>query len=238
MTLLPLSAALSLPAIAAASYHFPMFVRQIERRRLRQRCASTRSLVLTYDDGPGEDLTPDLLRLLATRAARATFFLTGRRAADHPELVEAIVRGGHEVGCHTHEHLHPWRIAPHRAVADIHQGYDVLRTWIKPDAIFRPPYGKLTLPTWLALRRRRASVGWWTITGGDVRRTLPAPDRAAQRARRDNGGVVLLHDFHRAGARAEFVLDATQHLLDAANRCRWTVRTLSEVFALKTARAA
>jgi hypothetical protein len=34
------------------------------------------------------------------------------------------------------------------------------------------------------------------------------------------------------------VLDATQHLLDAANRCRWTVRTLSEVSALKTARAA
>ena len=90
----------------------------------------------------------------------------------------------------------------------------------------------------MALRRRRAAIGWWTITAGDVRRTLPAPDRAAQRARRDGGGVVLLHDFHRAGERADFVLDATRRLLDAAEHHGWTIRTLGELFALRTARAA
>jgi peptidoglycan/xylan/chitin deacetylase (PgdA/CDA1 family) len=228
----------SLGVLGAGWYLAPMTPRWGAVQRLRSMCSATRSLVLTYDDGPGEKLTPALLRLLADHSARATFFLTGRRASAHPALVETIIARGHEVGCHTQDHLHPWRTAPHRAVADIDRGYDALSRWIGSDAVFRPPYGKLTLPTWAALRRRRASIGWWTITGGDVRRTLPSPDHAAQRAQRDNGGVVLLHDFHRAGARADFVLDATRHLIDSADHYGWSLRTLGDLFALQPARAA
>lgn len=104
--------------------------------------------------------------------------------------------------------------------------------------MFRPPYGKMTLPTWAALRRRHVSIGWWTITAGDVRHTLPRPEEAAQRAARQGGGVVLLHDFHRCPDRAAFVLRATRCLLETAARRGWALRTLGGLFALKANRAA
>lgn len=238
MTFASLTTALALPAMVPASCYFPLLVRRYQQQRLRHLCASTRTLVLSYDDGPGEHLTPQVLELLHAHRAPATFFLTGRRAVDHPELVDAIIKRGHEVGCHTHAHLHPWRTSALRAVADIRRGYRTLARWIPPDAMFRPPYGKMTLPTWAALRRRRVPIGWWTITAGDVRHALPEPEEAAQRAERQGGGVVLLHDFHRCPDRAAFVLQATRCLLEIAARRGWALRTLGDLLAGKAKRAA
>lgn len=203
----------------------PMAWRRRQQQRLRRLCASTRSLVLTYDDGPGPRVTLSLLALLRARGVQATFFVTGARAAAHPELVDAIEQDGHEIGCHTQDHLNHWRVPPPQAIADIRAGYRTLAQWVPPDGLFRPPYGKLTLDTWATLRRRRASIAWWTITAGDVRRVLPQPEEAAREAQRHGGGVVLLHDSHQDQQRAAFVLESTETLLDAAAHERHTVRT-------------
>jgi len=188
-------------------------------------CASTGSLVLTYDDGPGPRVTPCLLALLQTRGVRATFFVTGARAAAHPELVDAIKQAGHDIGCHTQDHLNAWQVPPGQAIADIRDGYRTLAHWIPPDGLFRPPYGKMTVHTCATLRRRRAAIAWWTINAGDVRRVLPRPDQAARRAQRHGGGVVLLHDCHREHERAAFVLKSTETLLSTAEREGYNVRT-------------
>jgi peptidoglycan/xylan/chitin deacetylase (PgdA/CDA1 family) len=142
-----------------------------------------------------------------------------------PELVDAILQAGHDIGCHTQDHLNHWRVRPAQAIADIRAGYRTLAEWVPSDGLFRPPYGKLTLDTWAALRRRRAPIAWWTITAGDVRRVLPQPHDAARQAQRHGGGVVLLHDSHRQRRRAEFVLESTETLLDAAAHEGYTVRT-------------
>ena len=84
----------------------------------------------------------------------------------------------------------------------------------------------MNLLTWAELRRRGAPIGWWTIVGGDVNDVLPPPETALEQAKRDDGGVVLLHDFDRGQERAAFVLRSTQLLLDAADERGWRLRTL------------
>ena len=229
MVLSSLAVAVSLPAVAAGWYLAPMTARWRQERRLRATCAAMRSLVLTYDDGPGEELTPRLLDLLGSRGARATFFLLGTRAVENPAIVGRMVEHGHEVACHTHEHFNAWRAWPWRSVTDMNAGYRALSRWVPGDGMFRPPHGKMTLLTWAALRRRRAPVGWWTIEGGDVCEQLPRPDTAVDQAVHADGGVVLLHDFDRGRERCEFVLTCTELLLDAAGRHGWTVRTLGDL---------
>ncbi|MHC4142110.1 MAG: hypothetical protein ACYSUF_09615, partial [Planctomycetota bacterium] len=59
-----LTASAFVPVAAAGWYVGPMLARRRHERRLQARCASTGTLVLTYDDGPGEKLTPTLLDLL------------------------------------------------------------------------------------------------------------------------------------------------------------------------------
>ncbi len=231
MIVTTLTATLAVPAAAASWYLAPMAARRRQERRLRSICAESRTLVLTYDDGPGPELTPRLLDLLDSRGARATFFVLGARAVEDPALVDRIVDAGHEVACHTYRHLNAWYTLPWRGVADVDAGYRSLARWVPDDGPFRPPHGKMTLTTWAALRRRRAPIGWWTINGGDVRNELPPATTAVAQAKRAGGGIVLLHDADREPERNEFVLQSTELLLDAAREHGWSVRTFGELAA-------
>src|SRR5262245_52172928 len=99
-----LSTMASLAAVSAGAYLGPHVLRWSGERVLRQRCRAKRTLVLTYDDGPGSDLTGKLLDLLAARGARATFFLLGCRAEQNRAMVERLTDSGHELGCHSQWH--------------------------------------------------------------------------------------------------------------------------------------
>src|SRR5271163_969174 len=61
-------------------------------------------VALTFDDGPNDPYTQQLLDLLARRKIRATFFLMGSYVLRHPEIARAIHRGGHLLGNHTMTH--------------------------------------------------------------------------------------------------------------------------------------
>src|ERR1700710_1284192 len=61
-------------------------------------------VVLTFDDGPWPPTTPRVLAALAKECVRATFFLIGKPASEHPELVRRIAALGHTVGHHTWLH--------------------------------------------------------------------------------------------------------------------------------------
>ncbi len=81
------------------------------------------------------------------------------------------------------------------------QDMSSLSRWIQPDGMFRPPYGKITLPTYWSLRRRNAPVWWWTIDSGDTRKVLPNPQQIADKLRKEGGGIVLMHDLDRTQER-------------------------------------
>ncbi len=203
---------------------------------LRAACAARRALVLTYDDGPGPTLTPLVLGRLAVAHARATFFLLGMRAPGAEAVVDRILGDGHELGCHTKQHVNAMRSSPWRAIRDIDDGYRALSRWISPNSPFRPPYGKVTVPTLLALRRRGAPVCFWTVDSRDTARgALPDPACVADEVRRAGGGVVLLHDFDRASdaqERAKYVLTVTDQLLLAAEREGLQIMTMGQLLGL------
>ena len=57
-------------------------------------------VALSFDDGPHPTFTPQVLDILQRFDAKATFFLIGERALQHPELVARIKAAGHEVANH------------------------------------------------------------------------------------------------------------------------------------------
>jgi peptidoglycan/xylan/chitin deacetylase (PgdA/CDA1 family) len=204
--------------IAAAAYFSPWIWRRSRMSAIRKEVTEKRILALTYDDGPSETLTPRLLDLLRQHKASATFFMLGRNAKQHPQLVDRVLQEGHAIGCHSDQHVHAWKAAPWRAVADINAGYETLASWVPPNGMFRPPFGKMTLPTFLSIRRRGASVWWWTIDSGDTYPTLPQPAQVADTLHREHGGIVLLHDIERSKERDDFVVETTAALLNLAER--------------------
>jgi len=203
----------------------PWLLRQIEVSRLRRVCRARRLLALSYDDGPGPTLTPQLLSRLSASGVKASFFPLGARAEGAPEVLDQVRREGHEVGSHSMRHVNAWRSNPVRSVRDMLEGF----ACFSPSRLFRPPHGKLTIFHWLILRGRGTRTAWWTIDAGDTWEPLPAVDDVVARVREQGGGVVLLHDFDRSADRCRYVLDLTSRLLELAVTERLHVLPLGEI---------
>jgi peptidoglycan/xylan/chitin deacetylase (PgdA/CDA1 family) len=221
-----LAVAIALAGLAA--YFSPWLWRRYRMAGVNREMVKNHVLALTYDDGPS-GITPELLDLLRRRGARATFFMLGRHADGNSEIVERVRKEGHDIGCHTDQHLNAWKTLPWKSIADINAGYRRLARWIQPDAMFRPPYGKMTLPTCWSIHRRKAPVWWWTIDSGDTRDVLPQPAEVAERLRTAGGGIVLMHDLNRTPERNEYVLKLTALLLDVAQQESFNVTPLREI---------
>lgn len=220
-------------SLIGAAHIGPQILRTSAVARMRALCRRKRMICLTYDDGPGPDLTPRVLDALHGHNAKATFFLLGIRAEYRPELVDRAQAAGHELGCHSARHLNGWKTTPAHARKDVEAGYQMLARWIAPSCRFRPPYGKLSLGQYRALRRRMAPINWWTIDSGDTGARLPSPDRVWEAVQRDGGGVVLLHDMDRErdhAERAAYVLQLTDLLLTRGRDAGMRPGTLTDLF--------
>src|ERR1700751_666629 len=98
---------------------------------------------LTFDDGPHPEYTPRLLAVLAQHQVRATFFMVGEVAQQHPALVRQVAQEGHTIGNHSWDHQSfrtlpgPARRRQIRSCARVLAPYG--------HALFRPPYGEYSL---------------------------------------------------------------------------------------------
>jgi peptidoglycan/xylan/chitin deacetylase (PgdA/CDA1 family) len=67
-------------------------------------CVEPNTIALTFDDGPSE-YTKHFLDVLRDYDARATFFVLGEAAQEHPELLRRIQDEQHQIGSHTYVHV-------------------------------------------------------------------------------------------------------------------------------------
>ena len=65
-----------------------------------------KAVYLTFDDGPIPEATPFILDTLKEFGVKATFFMVGDNVRKYPELYKRILAEGHQVGNHTHNHIH------------------------------------------------------------------------------------------------------------------------------------
>lgn len=189
--------------------------------RLAPAAAARREVALTFDDGPDPTVTPRVLDLLDRHGARASFFVIGRRAARHPELVRDIARRGHRVENHSQRHR-PWFAcltlgATRRDVTEAQATLTAILAGVAgPPAFFRAPIGlrsPLLEPVLAGCGLRHAG---WSRRGLDgVSGNAPA---VLRRLTRDlaGGDVLLLHDggAARTPAGAPVVLEVLPALLD------------------------
>jgi len=104
-----------------------------------------RVVALTFDDGPNGMWTPLVQQRLAQAHVPATFFLIGHDVASRPDLMQAELAAGSEVGDHTFRHPRLPRLTPAKARAEIRAGADAITSnGGRRPSLFRPPYGKTT----------------------------------------------------------------------------------------------
>ena len=121
--LMSLFVLLALSSLLVLLWYLPAhLLRRRAEWQLAELCRTRRAIALTYDDGPGEQLTPDLAMLLQQRKAPATFFAIGAEVTRRPGTLALLVRNGHEIGNHTRRHRNAWKSAPWTPILDIRSG--------------------------------------------------------------------------------------------------------------------
>src|SRR5690242_5453173 len=102
----------------------------------------SRRIALTFDDGPNDPYTQELLDVLSKHKVHASFFLIGRYVQQRPDIVRLIAEQGHVIGNHTF--THPLLIfeSKKRARDEIVGCREVISDAIGPHSnLFRPPWG-------------------------------------------------------------------------------------------------
>lgn len=169
-----------------------------------------REIALTYDDGPNDRSTQELLDALDGFGAKATFFMIGRFVSKRPDLARRVHEAGHLVGNHTM--THPWLAwQPLRRIQDELRGCnEAIEDAIgAPVRYFRPPHGARRPAVLRAARALGLSTVQWNAMGNDWEpvpgeRIVERVEADVERARRaGTGSNILLHDGYELGLGAD-----------------------------------
>ncbi len=185
-------------------------------------------LAMTFDDGPSAKLTPKLLDILKERGIKATFYVVGTRAAEHPEILQRMVDEGHEIGNHTWNHPTLTKLSSSGVKSQIDRSNAAIdkAVGIRPKTM-RPPYGATNSRLNRSMNEDYGhKVIMWSVDPLDWKY------RNAARVQREivngatPGGIILVHDIHSSS------VAAMPGTLDALKAKGYEFATVSELLEL------
>jgi len=154
-----------------------------------------KEVALTFDDGPDPVYTTQILRILAEDHIIATFFVEGKNAKLHPDLIKTEINAGHEIGNHTYNHPHLQKISAAAVNREIEATDRQLKKISgKIPYTFRPPYLELDQNILESSRKLHKKIIMSTLT-------LEHSAAASSAAEADRvikhvfpGAIILAHD--------------------------------------------
>ena len=190
LAVVPLFLFVVLCMVAPFLPRFSFFLPIISRGNSGQKAVS-----ITFDDGPDPLTTEPLLALLKKHGVKATFFVVGKKAVSHPQLVKKILAEGHLLGNHSYSHDNFCMLkSSKRLFREISAAQEVFAHFGVRPLAFRPPVG-ITNPR---LRGVLQDLGMVNINfscrGMDAgNRWLKGLSRRVLRHLR-NDQIIALHD--------------------------------------------
>jgi peptidoglycan/xylan/chitin deacetylase (PgdA/CDA1 family) len=160
-------------------------------------------VVLTFDDGPWPPTTPRVLAALASECVHATFFLIGKPASEHPDLVRRIAAEGHTIGHHTWLHRSLMQIPPNETTEEIDRGIAAdemalhgVATTTPSTLFFRFPGFEMTPATLDLLQSRGIMVFGADLWASDWNPMTPEQELKliTDRLKIARKGIILFHD--------------------------------------------
>lgn len=178
-------------------------------------------VALTFDDGPDDEYTKQLLDGLKERGVHATFFLMGQNISGNEELVRRMQQEGHLIGNHSYSHLQLSKVGADKVCQGVEKTSEIIKdiTGVSPQYV-RPPYGDWSEE--LECRVEMTAVLWsvdsldWKLQnrGQIVKRVLKETE---------NGDIILMHDIFPTSVTA--ALD----IVDALTAEGYTFVTVNEL---------
>jgi peptidoglycan/xylan/chitin deacetylase (PgdA/CDA1 family) len=183
-----------------------------------------KEIAISFDDGPAENYTPEILALLSKNNIKAAFFCIGNRVEKNEALLKQVYEEGHIIGNHSYSHAPMFDLFPTgKMCKDLNSMDEATKKVIsvKPK-LFRPPYG-VTNPTvrTAIIKGNYIPVGW-SVRSLDtvIKDKQKLFDRIADV---QAGDIVLFHDTSKT------TLDILQTFIDHVHKSGFTFVRLDKL---------
>lgn len=168
---------------------------------------SQKKLYLTFDDGPIPEVTSWVLDTLAQYGAKATFFCIGENITKHPTIFQQLVDSNHSIGNHTYNHLKGWDCKNDIYLENILKAESEIEKFVKPQKLFRPPYGKIKRNQAKAIQKMGYEIIMYDTIAFDWERELDGDTCTANVIKNaESGSIIVFHDSLKAEKNMKYAL--------------------------------
>lgn len=189
---------------------------------------SEKVIALTIDDGSDGTNYGKILNVLDAHNVKATFFLTGSGAQQHPQFIKDTVRKGHDIGNHSFDHPDFTKISTQSMVSQLSRTESVIKslTGQTTKPYFRAPYGS----TNSTVLKTVGDAGYthtfhWTIDTLDWTGNSATTIYNRVMNNLQPGTIVLMH----TGAGASGTVEALNRLIPALKNKGYKFMTISQL---------
>ncbi len=157
---------------------------------------SEKIVALTFDDGPNDPYTTQLLDILAAEQVRVTFFVVGENAANNPAVIQRMHAEGHIVGNHSLSHQFSLYFRDRFFRSQIDATQDIVKRIIGVAPLYYRSPWLFRTPWLLRTVRERGLVPVWGVFGSEREIAQGDPKKIADRAFKKvrPGTILIFHD--------------------------------------------
>lgn len=178
-------------------------------------------IAITFDDGPSEKYTPQLLDGLKERNVKVSFFVIGKMAEANLKLLQREKDEGHLIGNHTYNHVDISKMSDEAAISEIQKTNKIIEKATKEHVdYFRAPFGSWKKK--LVERMNVFPVSWsvdpldWTTENTDE-----IVNKVVTRVKEND--IILLHDCYKSS------VDAALRIIDILKKEGYEFVTVDEM---------
>lgn len=184
-------------------------------------------IALTFDDGPGyNDASDRILDVLEKYNARATFFMVGKNAADHPNNVKRKIKLKCELGNHTYNHNHYGKNVTANDIKDASDA--IYKACGQYPTAFRSPGGNTTDTIRNECKKENMALYYWSVDTEDWKsRNADKVYNAVMKNVKD-GDIILMHEIYSSTA------DAVERMVPELIKKGYQLVTCEELIQAKT----
>jgi len=191
-------------------------------------------VALTFDDGPDDIYTPKILKHLKDEKVKATFFISGIRGQEFPDILKDIAKDGHVLGSHGFLHQKYTNLNPENIKEDLKKNYDLIYKHTKKQTkLFRPPYGALDPESVETIEKEGYKIVLWSIDSIDWR-SLPKEEIVKNiTSGIKPGSVILMHSAGDPKQNLTGSVEAVPIIIKELKKKGYSFVTIPELFKLE-----
>lgn len=120
-------------------------------------------VMLTFNDGPHEIYTAELLDLLQEHNIKATFFVVAKNVQQSPQLIKRMEKEGHTIALHSLQHRNAWFYSYFYTKKDFEESLAIMHQVGVKCHYYRPPWGHLNVFSSYFIRKYNLQILFGTV---------------------------------------------------------------------------